>query len=327
VSGSAGLLHFEMTQGDVRQVSIRKTRQTPLSTEPMRFVIRGGLGIVELSDTPGVGTSDIGRRVALVNAGGRLGGELFASIERAYELDAFDSIAAATPQIPGEYSLALIAVDPLEAESAISYVRTIRRQSGIPIVMVAQQEGLRAVTRTRALRAGADEFLATDGSAHEFLNRVESARARGPRDVMTRLRRERLLVQPRDHNGRPMALPENEIVRAVRHHLATADHPFFALVRLRPPANAGDLAWEMLSRGLRLGDGDLVAQGAREEELVLYLHDISRRHARELLDRIFAADPRLDGTDVQIEHYPVDSARIEDWLENAGVQEEVRVGR
>jgi hypothetical protein len=105
-----------------------------------------------------------------------------------------------------------------------------------------------------------------------------------------------------------------QIVRAVRHHVSTADHPFFALVRLRPPAEALDLAWAALSGGLRLGDGDLMAHGDRPGEIVLYLHDISRRHARELLSRIFAADPRFDNVDVDVEHYPADAPRIDAWL-------------
>jgi KaiC/GvpD/RAD55 family RecA-like ATPase len=313
VSGTAGILHFEMA-GDVRELTIRKLRQTPVSTEPLRFLIRGGLGIVELDDSaPAIADGEDGR-VALVNSGGRLGGELFASMERAYALDIFDSTEAAQPNVSNGYSMIVLVVDPIESDKAISFLRSVRRFSGVPIVMIAPSEGLRSSTRTRAVRAGADEFLAIEGSAQELLSRLEAARARGHRNTAERLKRERLLVQPRSPKGAPLVLPEEEIVRAVRHHLGTSEHPFFAVVRLRPPADAVNVAWEALSQNLRLGDGDLVAKGDRQGEWVVYLHDISRRHARELIARAFSADPRLESTDVAIDHFPADGRRIEAWL-------------
>jgi hypothetical protein len=184
----------------------------------------------------------------------------------------------------------------------------------VPIVLISHAEGLRAVTKSRAVRAGADDFLAIEESAHGLLSRIEAARVRGPRDTETRLRPERLFMQPRGPDKRPVSLPEDEIARAVRHHVSTAEHPFFALVRLRAPDGAFDPAWQALVRGLRLADGDLVAHGERAGEIVLYLHDISRRHARELLSRIFAADPRFDDVDVRVDHYPADAPRIDAWL-------------
>lgn len=316
VSGTAGLLHFEMVEGDVRQVSIRKIRTKPLSTEPLRFIIRGGLGIVELHEGASHALPEgADRRLALVNSGGHLGGELYSSLDRTYELVTFPSIDAALPEINDRFGLVLLVVDPKETDPSLAFVRAIRRVSGVPIVLISEAEGLRAMTRARAQRAGADEFLSIEGSAQETLARIEAARQRGPRNTADRLRRERLLVQPRDAKGHPLALPEAEIVRAVQHHMTTSEHPFFALVALRPPAESLTLAWNILSRNLRLGDGDLVATSDRSGELLLYLHDISRRHARELIERVIAADPQLDGTDVVIDHFPADAARVEQWLQ------------
>jgi KaiC/GvpD/RAD55 family RecA-like ATPase len=322
VSGTAGVLHFEMFRDDVRQVSIRKIRQAPVSAEPMRFIIRPGLGIVEISDTPtSMATVENERRVAIVNSGGFLGGDLYASLDREYQIDTFASTDEALSRVDDGYALVLLAVDPVTADNALSFVRSVRRVSGVPIVLLSHAEGLRAVTRARAMRAGADEFLEIEESARGTLSRIESARLRGPRDTQSRLRPERLLVQPRDERSQPIALPEDQIVRAVRHHVSTAEHPFFALVRLRAPLDSVDLVWNALCRGLRLGDGDLIAHGDRAGELVLYLHDISRRHARELLSRIFAADPRFDAVEVDVDHYPADAARVDAWLEEMGVPE------
>lgn len=322
VSGTAGVLHFEMLNDDVRQVSIRKIRQAPMSAEPLRFLIRPGLGIVEICDAAtGAPAAEHARRVALVNSGGFLGGDLYASLDREYELVTFPSTEEALSAVGSGFSMVLLAVDPVTADNALSFVRGVRRTSGVPIVLLSHAEGLRAVTRARAMRAGADEFLEIEESARGTLSRIESARARGPRDTESRLRPERLLVQPRDERGRPVALPEEQILRAVRHHVSTAEHPFFAIVRLRMPADLVDLAWAALARGLRLGDGDLIAHGDRPQEIVLYLHDISRRHARELLSRIFSADPRFDAVEVDVEHYPADAPRIDAWLDEVRTHE------
>jgi CheY-like chemotaxis protein len=257
------------------------------------------------------------KRVALINSGGFLGGDLYASIERTYEVDTFASTDEALAHVSDQYALVLLAVDPVTADHSLTFVRSVRRVSSVPIVLLSHAEGLRAVSRTRAMRAGADDFLAIEESANELLSRIEAARVRGPRDAEQRLRPERLLIQPRDQNGHPLPLPEEEIARAVRHNVSTAEHPFFALVRLRAPAALLDLAWDALGRGLRMGDGDLVAFGDRPGELVLYLHDISRRHARELLSRIFAADPRFDEVDVDVDHYPADAPRVDAWLQES----------
>lgn len=323
VSGTAGILHFEMDHGDIRRICIRKIRQTPASTEPLQFVIRAGLGIVGLApaappsapaSVPAPDTTPAANRVALVNSGGFLGGELYASLEHAYALDTFASEAEALPMVCNGYDCVLVAVDPVSADTTLSFVRSVRRTSGVPMVLLSEGEGLRGSTRTRALRAGADEFLVLGESGQGLLARIEGARARGHRDTLQRLRPERLLVQPRDDAGRPLVLPEEEILRAVRHHLKASAHPFFALVRLRVPADLLDVTWDALCRGLRLDDGDLIARGTARNELVLYLHDISRRHARELLTRVFAVDPRLDAVDVQVDHYPADMPRLQPWL-------------
>lgn len=322
VSGTAGVLHFEMFRDDVRQVSIRKIRQAPVSAEPLRFVIRPGLGIVEISDAPAAGPSAGNmRRVAIVNSGGFLGGDLYASLQREYELVTFGSADEALNNVEQGFAMVLLAVDPVTADNALSFVRGVRRVSGVPIVLLSHAEGLRAVSRSRALRAGADDFLEIEESARGTLSRIETARVRGHRDSETRLRPERLLVQPRDDRGKPVALPEDQIVRAVRQHVSTSEHPFFALVRLSMPTELEELAWNALVRGLRLGDGDLIAHGGRTGDIVLYLHDISRRHTRELLSRIFAADPRFDAVEVTVDHYPADAPVVDAWLEQSGAPE------
>jgi KaiC/GvpD/RAD55 family RecA-like ATPase/DNA-binding NarL/FixJ family response regulator len=315
-TGTAGILHFEPDGDDVRKISIRKIRQTPLSTEPIRFMIKAGVGIVELEDGDDEhpAPAEPGRRIAVVNSGGHLGGDFYSSLEQEYEIEGHASPAELDVAAIGSLSVIVVVVDAMTADEVLAFVRAIRRKSGTPIVLIAEGEGLRASTRTRALRSGVDDFLTLDASPQEVVARVEAARIRGPRPMSDRFRRDRLIVQPRDDQGSILALPESEIIRAARHHLANTDHPVFALVRLRLGDDALPIAWQALGKALRLRDGDLMARGANSDELVLYLNDISRRHARDLIERVMSGDPRLENAGVEMEHYPVDAERIESWL-------------
>ena len=317
-TGTAGILHFEADTDDVRKLTIRKIRQTPISTEPIRFMVKAGLGIVELEDetelTRGKPQAEPSNRIALVNSGGRLGGDLYSGFERAYELDTFASLRDAGASFNDDWAAMVIVVDPLAADEVMSFVRSVRRKSGVPIVLIAEGEGLRAATRTRALRSGVDDFLTLDSSPQEIMGCIEAARARGPRPMSDRMRRDTLLVQPRDAKGAILALPETEIVRAARHHLKNTDHPVFALARLRVGPEGLPVAWQALGQALRLRDGDLIARGENPDELVVYLNDISRRHARDLIDRVLSSHPRLESATVEIDHYPADASRIDGWL-------------
>jgi archaellum biogenesis ATPase FlaH/DNA-binding response OmpR family regulator len=326
-TGTAGILHFELDADDVRRLSIRKIRQTPISTEPIRFLVKAGLGIVELDEGEQGFTSppeaEPSRRVALVNSGGRLGGDVYSAFEREYEIDAFTSLRDVRAD-DVKWSLMVIVVDAMAADDVVSFVRAIRRKSGMPIVLIAEGEGLRAATRARALRSGVDDFLTLDSSLQEIMACVETARLRGPRPAADRLRRDTLLVQPRDAKGQILALPETEIVRAARHHLENTEHPVFALARLRVGADALPVAWHALGRTLRLRDGDLMARGRENDELVVYLNDISRRHARDLIDRVISGDPRLESATVEIDHYPANAERIEGWLRESSPPDALR---
>jgi KaiC/GvpD/RAD55 family RecA-like ATPase/DNA-binding response OmpR family regulator len=327
-TGTAGILHFEPDTNDVRRLSIRKIRQTPISTEPIRFIVKAGLGIVELeddTDEPRQQVAEPTRRVALVNSGGRLGGDYYSSFEREFELDTYSSLGDAARAVNNDWAAVVIVVDPVATDEALTFVRAVRRKSGVPIVIVADEgEGLRAATRTRALRGGVDDFVTLDSSPQEVVGRVEAARVRGPRPMSERMRRDTLLVQPRDPKGQILALPETEIVRAARHHVKNTEHPVFALARLKVGQEALPVAWQALGRALRLRDGDLMARGEKNDELVLYLNDISRRHARDLIDRVISGHPHLASTTVEIDHYPVDADRIAGWLDEKSEPDPLR---
>ena len=317
VSSTAGVFHFEMYHGEIRQITIRKIRQAPNSTEPLRFVIRAGVGIVEYTDASVAEIPDEARtRIALINTGGRVGGELFTSLDMAYDLKTYASLDDAAEVRDQPHGAVIVAFDPLEDDDTFNFVHNLRRAgNGVPVILVTKSEGLRASTRARGLRAGADEFVTLDASPQEFLGKVEAARARGARNAAERLRREVLLLQPRDAEGKAMPVDEPELVRALTQHMGNSTHPFFAIVRVYPEPGSEQAVWQTLANQLRLADGDLIARGA-DGTLILYLHDVSRKHVLELMTRVFEADPRVPNPrKIDIHHYPADAARINNWLQ------------
>ena len=101
----------------------------------------------------------------------------------------------------------------------------------------------------------------------------------------------------------------------------------FALARLSVSPEALPVAWHALGKALRLSDGDLIARGTDSDELIVYLNDISRRHARDLLERVTSSDPRLEEVGIEIAHYPVDADRIDGMAEGAGIGVRTRCAR
>ncbi|HUP89833.1 MAG TPA: ATPase domain-containing protein [Longimicrobiales bacterium] len=324
ISSAAGVFHFDMWRGDVRQLTIRKIRQPPNSTVPLRFVLRAGAGIIEYSDNAVAPVSaEAQRRVALVTSGGRVGGDLFSSLRMTYDLQAFDTLEGVASCNSQTHSAILIAIDALDADQAIDFVRKMRTaQNHIPIVLVSKAEGLRSATRARALRAGADEFLTDDASPQEFLSKVETIRSRGPRSSADRLRRESVLMQPRDDMDNPLPVSEQSLARAIAQQIATSAHAVFALARLTPAPGNTEVLWNALASQLRLADGDLISL-SEGGDLVLYLPDVSRRHVQELLTRIVDADPRVTEPEAVINYYPADVGRIEAWLAASSAEDQL----
>ena len=326
VSNAAGILHFEI-RDDLRQISVRKIRHAPLSTEPLRFVIRAGVGIMEVNDMGApVAEPTESRRVALADAGTSIDESLVAALAAAsYDTIRVDTASGADALAKDHFGVVLVAVDALDPAAPLQYVRQVR-SAGVqtPIVLVAAGSGLRAGDRARGLRAGADDFLTTDVAPNELVERIEALRVRGPRATVDRLRPETLLLQPRTSDGEAIPVDRDEIARAARLHQQHRTTPFFALVEMRATEGHQKALFDALVARLRLENGDLVAAG-ENGEIFLFLQEISRRHARELLERVFDSDPRIKPREQpQILHFPSDAERIHAWLGATPAAEPVR---
>lgn len=317
-TGAAGIFHVEIDAGKVREFHIQKVRQAAATTDPFRFTIRPGLGIVASRDdlrSREELTPEVKRRVVVLSTTAELPEEFRLGLEDAYEVRVFESVEESFSELSvGNFGVLLQVFDPRQPGPAIQLTRELRRAgSGVPILYVTASKDLRASTRSKGLRAGGDDFLTDDLSLQEFLQRVEVARVRGFRVPSETETSENILLQPTDDRGEPLLLEEAELQRSVRHQMARSSHPFFAIVFLRPPDFLPQM-WRVLCEDLRVHEGDLVGRMG-DGRLVLYLHDVGRKDVRELLGRIVEMHPEFAMVeDVVVYSYPSDRPEVEEWL-------------
>jgi DNA-binding NarL/FixJ family response regulator len=324
LSGAGGIFHLTTVDGGVRELALRKVRQGPTEWSSLRMVLRPGIGLVGMNAgavAPGADSSqprEPGRRIVVVDPADTLTPELAAALQQTYPVDVLRSVEGLRP--PHDTGALLLTLDPQEPERTLDEVRYLR-QNGVTqaIVLAVTGEGFRTATRARAIRAGADEVLEYDRPPKELLDRVEAARQRGHQRVANS-RHDLLLLQPTDEMGEPLPVDEVELARAVDRHVRESEHPFFALVLVKPAQGAHAQAWNALAGELRLADGDLLAE-CGDGRLALYLHDISRKRVLDLMSRIRSRHPDLRLSEETIYAYPFDRSAILEWVAHAGLQE------
>jgi KaiC/GvpD/RAD55 family RecA-like ATPase/DNA-binding response OmpR family regulator len=318
IAGAAGIFHFEVGEGQVRQLSIRKLRQPVKSTAALRFVIRPGAGIVEYEaiqqkeELP----PELRRRIIVLNSNSALSEEVRGALEQTHELVSFDSTEHAFGElVAGRYGALIVGINPRETERVFNLTRELRRAgNGAPILFVSLSRGLRGSTRARGLRAGGDDFLTDALSPEEFLERIEVARERGHRRSLLAAELEPLVLQPVDEEGNLVLLTEEGFRAILREKLATPSHAFFAIVTFHGLQLEVRGAWDALCASLRIQEGDLGALTG-PGEITVFLHDVRRKHVDSLLRRISASHPGLGAPDsMEVFCYPADRHEVESWL-------------
>ncbi len=312
ISGAGGIFHLATGEGQGRELTIRKIRQPVTSTEPIRFDIHAGLGVVEqpsgATDLP----EEVLRRVVLITEGVELPRTLVSALRLRFDLTEMGRLRNAFGElVSARYGALVVALDPRDPEPAFDLARMLRRSgNGAPILYVSCNHGLRSSTRARGIRAGGDDFLTDALGPEEFLERVEVARTRGHRHSIETSPLEPIVPQPVDEAGEQVSMSEDALHEVVIERVAKAKNPFFALVRIRPAGMGIDDAWEVLRGKLRVGEGDLIARSG-DDDLLVYLHDVRREQVDMLLARIAESHPGIGGAErASVICYPTDGAEL-----------------
>lgn len=330
ISGSAGIFHFAVKEGQQRELTIQKLRQQMRSTEPLRFVIRPLMGIVESGMVRGVVDlpPEILNRVIVFAQGAECPDELMAALRERYEVVTIEDVASGFAELAsGRYGALLMAISPRKTSGPFGLARQLRKLgNGAPIIFYSTGEGLRASTRAQGLKSGGDDFLTDEQGPQEWLERISVAIERGHRRAAGEAEDEAPIeLQPTDANGAYVLMEERAFRNAVRSMMERSTHPFFALVLLRPSDLGRQEAWRILSSKLRVKEGDLGGH-LRDGRIALYLHDVRRRHVNELMGRITDAHPGMGGIGpVEVFCYPADRAEVERWLGESGTESGVEM--
>ncbi len=289
---AAGVFHLaHPADGRPRRLETRKLRFAAASLEPIAVRISPGRGL-EDAGPAGAPAGPRPRSLLIVDLADPCPPDVVRALEQEHAVTV-RSGARAAAEAPGRDGLGalLLTVRRDVIGDALRLVHELRAAtSSLPIVLVTRYR-LRSADRTRALRAGADDFLETTLPPAEFAARVSGIVQRG-RSSSAELPSPPPAVQLQPtRDGRPVPLDVPTLHLLLGHRLDTDTAPFFTLLTASAAqADAGVLA-EAAMASSRMDGGDLVAadgamayvllEAARPKDLKAW-HERFAKHAAEL---------------------------------------------
>ncbi len=178
-----GVLLLERRSNGLHQVSVR--RMTPPRPDPgaITLALSPGRGFTAPTGVMGRRATDpaVGseRRVLMVRLASEVPGELQAWLDRWYETDSVDAPLSAVDRVQSEeFALILVYLSQATVKEGLEALNVLRGLTSAPILL-ATDDSVRASDRTRALEAGAADFVSGPLSVSELASRVEKAMISG----------------------------------------------------------------------------------------------------------------------------------------------------
>lgn len=314
---AGGVFHLVGSEHGRRRgtIQIRKLRHQAPSVAPVRYKIDAGFGYAQDGE-PNVKEDtlieELRRRLLVVRFGAPFPESLLGTLQSRFSVTVRASLPPEFAETLRDGVGALILCVQRESlEDALQSVRLLRSADiRTPIVLVTPYH-LRASDRTRALRAGADDFLGTRISEPEFVERLRAIVRRGrSKAVASRDQGIPAVLQPTDDQGRYQMFDEAGFVATINSVLSAVRDPFFTILRISSPgADLGSLA-SLMIKMLRVDSGDFA--GVTGETVLAYLEGARPSDLDNLLQRIDAQWSEMGGPPLQAERlgYPSDTERI-----------------
>lgn len=318
VQRAGAIFHFARDAEQGSRIEVRKVRYAVASTAPVPFAIHSGDGIVANPKAQrrraGDVSSEVSQKLVIIDMARDFPEELLAALRASYQLTVRHSLPSAFADLSTPSGAVLIEVRRDTVQDALTLVRELRRAGNHSAVVLVTHFNLRADDRARALRAGADDFLAGDLHPMEFLARMQGIIERGHVMRPTMETEAPLLMQPRSGEG-PQLLEAGDFRQSIGSRLADDGAAFFTIVLLRPESSAqtGRLASLVLG-ALRVDGGDLV--GTLDGAVAVYLHAARRKDVVPFVERIRSKWHAGGEGEVSIEvaSYPLKKERVVDLL-------------
>ena len=300
---SAGVFLLSSDTERNHRLEVRKIRFEAASTLPVTFRLLSGAGMVVISDTDGVPPSlpdGIRHRLALVNMAELLPHDVVGSLRHHFNVDVHTAMLSGFSEVVPEGVRALLLnVRRDVIDSTLQLIRNFRQSNkNVPVVLITPYV-LRAADRTRALRAGADDFLSTSLAPSELIARLQNTVKRGHwHNLMSSTAEPGMVLQPTSDGSTYKPMSGEALRKSVRSYLDREQHPFFTLFLIKP--ETGDVAKlaRLVLNIMRVESGDLV--GIHGSQVIAYLDSARPKDLASLRVRLREHALRLGHGDLDI---------------------------
>lgn len=286
VQRAAGIFHLTADPDRTGNLEIRKVRFQVPSTAPIRYRIRPGLGLVALADERqrrAGDTSAAGKQKVLVlDLTQGFPKEFLHAMGSRFDVTVRTGMMKAYGDLATAAGAVLIDVRRDSIRDVLALVSELRRTAHRAPIMLVTQYRIRSDDRARALRAGADDFVAADRHPSEFVIRLEAALRRG-HTAGAPVPEQALVLQPTD-GGVLQPLDESGFRRALEEHLAREHAPFFTIVSLKPESGAVPSLAAVALHSIRADGGDLV--GIDGDRVLVFLQSARRKDVDPFVARV-----------------------------------------
>jgi KaiC/GvpD/RAD55 family RecA-like ATPase len=301
---SAGVFHLTSDSERNHQLEVRKIRFEAASMVPVTFRILSGAGMVVLTDTDSnvsVVSDEIQHRLALVNMADPLPNELTNGLRHHFEVDVRTGIVSAFSDLVRDgVGALLLNVRRDVIESALQLIRDLRHSNhSVPVVLITPYV-LRSADRTRALRAGADDFLSSSMAPAELVARLQTIVKRGHwHDLMSVAPEPGMVLQPTSDGSIYVPMAGEALTKSVRGYLDRDVLPFFTLFLITPEKGDLNKLAKLALDIVRVESGDLV--GVLGKRVITYLDSARPKDLASLKIRMREHALRLGYGDIEIE--------------------------
>lgn len=314
---TGGVFHLAASEHGRRRGSlqIRKLRHQAPSVAPVRYRIDPGFGYAQdgqpnlKEDTM---IQEMRRRLLLVKMGAAFPESLLSTLESRFSVTVRSSMPPQFAEsLRDGIGALLLSVQRDTLEDALQTVRQLRAADiRIPVLLVTPFH-LRASDRTRALRAGADDFLNAKMSEPEFIERLRGIVRRG-RSKATASRDQGIpsVLQPMDEAGRYQLFDEDGFASTVQGILTSVRDPFFSVLRISSPGGDVQALAALMIKILRVDSGDFA--GVQGDGVIAYLEGARPGDLDGLLVRVDKEWAETGGPALAAERvgFPSDAERL-----------------
>ena len=317
---SAGVFHLSSDSERNHKLEVRKIRFEAASMLPVTFRILSGAGLVVITDADSARVTalpdEIQHRLALVNMADPLPAELVNGLRPQFDVDVRTGMVSAFSEVVRDgVGALLLNVRRDVIESALQLIRDLRQTNNtVPVVLITPYV-LRSADRTRALRAGADDFLSTSLAPAELTARLQTIVKRGHwHDLITTSPEPGMILQPTKDGSTYEPMSGDALTKSVRGYLEREQMPYFTLFLITP--EKGDIAGlaKLALNIVRVESGDLV--GIQGKRVVAYLDSARPKDLASLKIRLREHALRLGYGDIDIQAlgFPANEDAVRDLL-------------